>query len=346
MNRILDWAEANMKPNLWALLLFAVLLRSGYQFHEIQKPTQWMGAILVILLLALFGAVALRGFARSVASAVRRSSSAGFTLIEIAIVLVVVGLIASTSLSFLGRVGDGRKQSETNVKIAEIERALMGFVIQNGCVPCPADATALTNRGQQIPNTTPCDAAGCTNATGVVPWVTLGLSEDVATDGWNRLMTFSIANELHTASSQVTPSGLTRSAAGTFPANIVTNAQEIRIEQPGGLQIEGGETGDFVSPYDLTATQRANKDYAYVIVSHGADGSFGFTSSGSQVVDQHGQAAGATDVGQHENGDGDRTFATGNFNLSNGVGFFDDIVVYKGSHSLIMACGSGSCGNP
>jgi prepilin-type N-terminal cleavage/methylation domain-containing protein len=342
MNRILDWAEANMKPNLWALLLFAVLLRSGYQFHEIQKPTQWMGAIVVILLLALFGAVALRGFARSVASAVRRSSSAGFTLIEIAIVLVVVGLIASTALSFAGGVRDRNSLFATKVKMQEAERALLGFVIANGCLPCPANPTATTGI-QDHPQgaAAACDAgaSACNRNVGALPWVTLGLSEEEGADGWARRFTYAIPTLFHSTSACTPTQTLTR-CNSTFPD--VPDNNELVIEDLAGTVIAGGNAG-------AAATQ--NKNFAYVLLSHGQDGSFGrsaFTSA--LMADRYGQAAGAPGLGQHENSGDDATtplqFATGTINTTGDTAYFDDVVVYRGSTALIISCGSGSCGNP
>lgn len=335
MNRILDWAEANLKPNLWALLLFAVLLRSGYQFHEIQKPTQWMGAILVILLLALFGVVALRGFVRQLATALRRSSSSGFTLIEIAIVLVVVGLISSFGLSAFSRVGDGRKQFETKQRMAEVERALLGFVIENGCLPCPADPAGTS--GTQASGAVPCGAATCTYAAGALPWVTLGLSEEQAADGWGRRLTYGISNSFHRSPDCAAASNLysvRRCTNNSVAFPQVASNEEITVE------VESS-SGVF-STIGSTTTP-----YAYFLISHGVDGSFGRTLyTAASMADRYGQAAGAPNLGQAENGDGDRNISARNTDISNSVDYFDDIVIYRGASALILSCGSGSCGNP
>ncbi|MBL8629930.1 MAG: hypothetical protein JNM81_09900 [Rhodospirillaceae bacterium] len=94
----------------------------------------------------------------------------------------------------------------------------------------------------------------------------------------------------------------------------------------------------------ITGTNSITAPLAYVLVSHGADGAFGYsTYSTAQMADTHG---GTTGQGQPENGDGDRVFSTGSVNASSGSGYFDDIVTYVSAAALVIGCGSGQCGNP
>ena len=121
----------------------------------------------------------------------RHSRQRGFSLIEIAIVLVVVGLIISGGLLGLAPVLQNSKVSQTNAALDRVEQALTVYVIQNGCLPCPADpgeldnATAGQSRDTTTHYTTGCGAGvantACTTANGdrtqgVVPWVSLGLA--------------------------------------------------------------------------------------------------------------------------------------------------------------------------
>ncbi len=130
----------------------------------------------------------------------------GFTLIEISIVLVVIGLLLSGGLLALGPVLDNAKRTETKNQIAKTEDALLLWAIQTGgCLPCPADGTLSAGNqgygltGASVPQTgisCPAIASTCTiqpaainhagavntNYAGVVPWRTLGLSEADVTD--------------------------------------------------------------------------------------------------------------------------------------------------------------------
>ncbi len=113
----------------------------------------------------------------------------GFTLIEIAIVLVVIGLLLSGGLLAVGPVIQRAQITETQDKLDRIEDAIVLYVLQsdNQCLPCPGDgalATGSGNDGLSEDDGTPtfygngcspnggCRAAGGDN---VVPWRTLGV---------------------------------------------------------------------------------------------------------------------------------------------------------------------------
>ncbi len=77
----------------------------------------------------------------------------GFTLIEMAIVLVVMGILISGGLLAVAPVIENSKVSETNQKLDRLEQALIVHVIRNGCLPCPATgltASSGTNPGWAV----------------------------------------------------------------------------------------------------------------------------------------------------------------------------------------------------
>jgi len=265
-------------------------------------------------------AISLSSTLATLASQTRR----GFTLIEIAIVLVVIGLITSGGLLAISPVIQSAKISETKQKMATVEAAILGYVIANGCLPCPAArgaaATGVTNN-RTADYTVACGSggtcAGTTSGNGLVPWVTLGLSQNDATDGWDRRFTYAVNPSLTDAATDVQ-----RTSAGAFPTPT-----------------------DVINVQDLTAGAPVDQGYtaiAYLLVSHGRDGAFGETQRGNTIADTHASPAGE---GQAENGDGDLTFANG-LPSGTGTGYFDDIVVFKSFQPLILSCGAGSCGNP
>lgn len=246
----------------------------------------------------------------------------GFTLIEIALVLVVVGLLVSGGLLAVSPVIQSAKVSETKQKIATVEAAILGYVIQNGCLPCPAaraTTTGVTNNGT-ADYAAACGSGGACAGAGValVPWTSLGISENDATDAWGRRFTFavnqSLTNDLTT--------DVARTASGTFP----TPTDVINVENLVGAGTDLGYTA-----------------IAYLIVSHGKDGSFGESRNGVIQADLQ---TGTANQGQPENGDNDLLFAVGEYNSLTGATYFDDIVSFKSFQPLILSCGSGSCGNP
>ncbi len=240
----------------------------------------------------------------------------GFTLIEIAIVLVVIGLIVSGGLLAVSPVLKSAKINETKQKMATVEAALLGYVIANGCLPCPAlrgaTATGVSNTNNAVADdyATPCGSGGsCTaGGNGLVPWTTLGIAENEATDGWNRRMTFAVDPTLTDSATDVQ-----RSSTGTFPT--------------------------FTSGINMANTTGGALSYtqvAYVLISHGPDMAYGEAANGTL-----GDSTNVTDLGTIENGDADVTYATGAPTST-----FDDLVSFKSLRPLIISCGTGSCGNP
>src|SRR5271169_3145800 len=99
-----------------------------------------------------------------------KSRSHGFTLVEIAMVLLIVALLLGGLVPTLSSQIEQRQISETSKQLDEIQQALIGYAVTYGRLPCPA-----------APNTTgvenPLGGGTCTNPyNGFVPAATLGLS--------------------------------------------------------------------------------------------------------------------------------------------------------------------------
>ncbi len=100
----------------------------------------------------------------------------GFTLVEMAIVLVIVGLLLGGLLMPLSAQVAQRRIGETQKAMDEIKNALIGFAVMNGRLPCPTTTTNPANASYGVEDAT-CDRT--TN--GYLPWKTLGVAE---TDAW------------------------------------------------------------------------------------------------------------------------------------------------------------------
>ena len=116
----------------------------------------------------------------------------GFTLIEIAVGLLVLSLLLATLLSPISAQIEQRKITETQNALNQISEALMGFAMSKGYLPCPDKTTSI---GPGTPNdgTEDIAAAGppfdCVVFEGNLPWATLGVP---ATDAWGNFYRYDV----------------------------------------------------------------------------------------------------------------------------------------------------------
>ena len=94
----------------------------------------------------------------------------GFSLIEMAVVMVILAMILGGILMPLSTQRDINNRNNTDRQLQEIHDALIGFAVVNGRLPCPA---TLTSAGVAAPNAA---TAACTQEHGFVPGRTLGLN--------------------------------------------------------------------------------------------------------------------------------------------------------------------------
>lgn len=253
----------------------------------------------------------------------------GFTLIEMAIVLVVIGLVFTGASKVVGPLLDRDRSEVTRKHMNAAEDALRVYVMRFGCLPCPADGALPSDAGLPDNNHGRAFAGGavvagdcapaaavCQAADGAVPWRTLGISEEEASDGWGTRLRYAVAAGTPCGTATLTETGgMQRCAGSSYPAG------GISVDN---LDIAGG-------PETTTA--------AYVLFSVGRDRAGGRRQTSGVAV-----AASAVAT-QAENTDGDNTFSQGAFNGST-AGYFDDILIYRSAPIIIQQCGEGACGNP
>lgn len=100
----------------------------------------------------------------------------GFSLIEISIVLVIVGLLLGGLMTPLATQFENSKRNETQQTLETIAEALYGFALTQGRLPCPD----TDNDGQENPLG---GVGGCAAFFGTLPWVTLNTGNS---DAWGQ----------------------------------------------------------------------------------------------------------------------------------------------------------------
>lgn len=168
------------------------------------------------------------------ANAFRGLRPSGFTILELAITLAVMAMLATVVLVPLVAQIEQRKIAATEKILEQAAEALMGYAAATGRFPCPAVDTGLNPTGVEAFATTP--TAGtvangiCATFVGFLPAVTLGFTpvdaQGYAIDAWatrqNRIR-YAVSNQtVPVASTNTNPftrtDGMRTATAGAMAA--------------------------------------------------------------------------------------------------------------------------------
>jgi len=100
--------------------------------------------------------------------------SAGFTLVELAMVLFIISLVVGGLLVPMATQLEARQRNDTQEKLEEIREALIGYALINAKLPCPAQEEVPTSPNFGVEDPTNCNVPP---AEGYLPWKTLGMAE-------------------------------------------------------------------------------------------------------------------------------------------------------------------------
>lgn len=211
----------------------------------------------------------------------------GFTLVEIAIGFMVIAIGMSLGVSLLSSLIDTQKIRVSNARLDTVTQALIDFVGKNSRLPCPAVPTlnsASPYYGVENPNPS-CAAvptvlaaitvpsASPTTAVGVVPWTTLGISQDMVIDGYGGMLTYMVT---------ITETSRNKDTVAYMKGS---------IESFSGTPVTEGLPKTTTTQNQLNACNQTPGDDScrlaavVALISHGKNGNGSFTSSGGLVSD-------------------------------------------------------------
>ncbi|MFH0344386.1 MAG: type II secretion system protein [Chromatiales bacterium] len=176
----------------------------------------------------------------------------GFTLIEIAIAVVVIALLLGSLLGPLSVRIEQADRQKTQAMLDETKEALYGFALANGRLPCPdTDGDGSENRTGGV----------CTGGVvvGNLPWVDLAVPE---LDAWGRRFRYRVTPSYADAISQNTvapppPPGLPTPPCTTTPAQA-----SFALCSDGDITIRDGDA-------TILGTTEITTEVAAVVISHG-----------------------------------------------------------------------------
>ncbi len=232
------------------------------------------------------------------------SAQQGFTLIELAMVLFILGLLLSSFLAPLAARVEQQERNNTQIQLDEIEEVIYGYALQNNYLPCPdcsdntgGCAAATAGDGQEDRT-----VGVCASEIGNLPWVTLGVK---GTDEWNNIFTYRVDDvfaDSNTPASDGTPlqpgcAGISATLNVSF--SLCSDGEIIVLNTAGA---GGGNLA-----LNIPA----------IVVSHGKNWPTNPPASADEI----------------ENTDPDITFVSGDFS-ANVVTGFDDMVIWISPHVL------------
>jgi prepilin-type N-terminal cleavage/methylation domain-containing protein len=187
----------------------------------------------------------------------------GFSLLEMAVVVAIAGLLLSGVLGSLAGLQARLRESQTGQQLEEIREALATFAAVNRRLPCPANpaiaATAVGAGVERVPN-----PAGCTGGNnGVLPWATLGLPQG---DVWGRRFTYRVTASFARTAPAITLASVgdntVRNAAGV---DLATQVPVVVVSHGANTRRSYGPTGAIgAASTDPSELENADVDLLFV----------------------------------------------------------------------------------
>jgi len=238
----------------------------------------------------------------------RNQNCRGFTLVEMALVLLIMGLLLGGGLTVLTTQLEQRRISDTQRLLDEAREALIGFAVANGRLPCPAAgnvATGVAGAGMESTAT----ILGCTGGqTGVLPWATLGVSQ---ADAWGWRFTYRVPAQFSR-----TVDATRALTLANFPGCVAATLPTVTPPARAAFALcSAGDNNVCPSSAGCPAAAVASAVPA-VVVSHGRLGAGAFNDAGALI-------AASADPDEASNSDGNQNFVSHTPTQA-----FDDIVTW------------------
>jgi len=275
---------------------------------------------------------------------------AGFSLIEISVVVLIVSVVASSSLNLLGKKNNADNKSKTEKRLRHISKAIQVYYNTNKKLPCPASFA----NGQSVPScadlgTIPSgiwqydgtsDKANIVG--GFVPFVTLGLPPHLTVDEWDRRISYIVDADLTideaTFNAQIPHIEITNP---TSSDNNYGSHSIFRNPKADELETTVESCRDESGGTDITVDNLTDKIpvcMAFTLISSGANGYKAYTIQGNLITGALGN--GPYDLENSLVGDEGGSFDDVLVQVPEdtevgSANYFDDILVYRSKGKII-----------
>jgi len=258
------------------------------------------------------------------------SSSAkntGFTLIELAVVLVIIGVILSGVQSFYRDTIEVSDFVKINAQLESINQSVIAFAIKNKRLPC-ADTNGNGYEGNTTGSTAVTCGVGTSNQTGAVPYKTLEMNQmaNTQTDLQKRNIIYGVYRNSN--ANTLIDADLAAIKERTGDINTESQYYENNYDFIKALAnaINKVNSSSFIYTTGSTAVNEncatfINENHAYILVS-----------AGIEDADNNGNVFDGVNANLNLNGSGTTCFSSALKRKSNR---YDDVVMVMNFQSLI-----------
>jgi prepilin-type N-terminal cleavage/methylation domain-containing protein len=195
----------------------------------------------------------------------------GFTLIELAVVVFIIGILASVGLATLKSQMESTSISATKKKQETMKNSLISYLAKYNRLPCPAiDNTGLESRVLTNAPANCIDNTGKSAYLGILPYATLGLPKSAALDGWENFFSYAVSTQWTLTYSTAAP------VVGGTSTNVASQA--FNVGDSGTIAVNNRSPATSSTPTPISSNA------VVFIVSHGKNGLGAFTNKGTQNV--------------------------------------------------------------
>ncbi|MFO1434923.1 MAG: prepilin-type N-terminal cleavage/methylation domain-containing protein [Gammaproteobacteria bacterium] len=195
-----------------------------------------------------------------------RENQRGFSLIELAVVLLILSVLLYMGLGALSTTYTTRQYQTTDSRIVTIRSALVNYLRTRNHLPCPdTDFATPDGTGEDNRATANDESTACAARFGLVPYKDLGIDREVAMDGWNNFFSYKVSN--------VNPAAVP-STNRNWTMYSTTAANEFFVGNDGGLSDSA----------TVAALGSGITNAAVIIISHGPNGYGAYTEKGTRIT--------------------------------------------------------------
>ncbi len=248
----------------------------------------------------------------------QKKQKTAFSLIELSVVILIIGIIIGTSVGISKTTVNSSKAKVTKERMDTIYKALSNFVATNRRLPCPSVLTlAKGAAGYGVEAATPGTCTGITangnTIYGMIPITALGLDPDMGEDGFGTKFSYVVDRRFTKQSlNDLSVDGFEITKAVKAENGVAISPTLIRVQGPAGTDILP----------DLNAL--------FVLISHGANKNSGWNATG---IAQN-PAGSIADETSNSFSSFDNIFITSSTDPN-----FDDILLFKTKPQLVRDAG-------